>query len=114
MGRLQRRYRRPARLGRTPAQLDRADHAAGHHPPGVHEYPGAPPQAAAALPPASEATWSEQLQTRRNQLGLSQTQAAEQLGIAQSYYSMLEKGARQPSKAIRQRLQEWMRDLETR
>ncbi|QOY92317.1 helix-turn-helix transcriptional regulator (plasmid) [Paludibaculum fermentans] len=47
-------------------------------------------------------------------MGLSQTQAAEQLGIAQSYYSMLEKGARQPSKAIRQRLQEWMRDLETR
>ncbi len=72
------------------------------------------PQAAASLPPASEATWSEQLQTRRNQLGLSQTQAAEQLGIAQSYYSMLEKGARQPSKAIRQRLQEWVRDLETR
>lgn len=51
-------------------------------------------QAASALPPASALPWSERLQTRRTQLGLSQTQAAEQIGIAQSYYSMLEKGAR--------------------
>ena len=71
-------------------------------------------QADTALPPASDLPWSERLQSRRTQLGLSQTQAAEQLGIAQSYYSMLEKGARQPSKAIHQRLQEWMRDSEMR
>ncbi len=70
--------------------------------------------AATALPPASSLAWSERLQARRTQLGLSQTQAAEQIGIAQSYYSMLEKGARQPSKAIHRQLQEWVRDGETR
>lgn len=71
-------------------------------------------RAATALEPAAEASWAERLQARRTQLGLSQTQAAEQIGIAQSYYSMLEKGTRQPSKAVDQRLRDWTRADEIR
>jgi hypothetical protein len=49
----------------------------------------------------------ERLKRRRQALGLSQIQAAEQLGLHQGYFSRLERGHAAPSPAVRQRLEHW-------
>jgi hypothetical protein len=49
----------------------------------------------------------ERLKRRRQALGLSQIQAAEQLGLHQGYFSRLERGHAAPSPAVRQRLEQW-------
>jgi DNA-binding transcriptional regulator YiaG len=53
------------------------------------------------------ATLGERLKRRRQALGLSQIQAAEQLGLHQGYFSRLERGHAAPSPAARQRLEHW-------
>jgi ribosome-binding protein aMBF1 (putative translation factor) len=50
------------------------------------------------------------LKRRRQTLGWSQIQAAEQLGLHQGYYSRLERGHVTPSSAVRQRLETWCMD----
>jgi len=47
------------------------------------------------------------LKSRRQALGLSQIQAAEQLGLHQGYFSRLERGHATPSPAVRKRLEAW-------
>ena len=47
------------------------------------------------------------LKSRRQALGLSQIQAAEQLGLHQGYFSRLERGHVTPSPAVRKRLETW-------
>jgi hypothetical protein len=47
------------------------------------------------------------LKNRRQALGLSQIQAAEQLGLHQGYFSRLERGHVTPSPAVRKRLETW-------
>jgi ribosome-binding protein aMBF1 (putative translation factor) len=47
------------------------------------------------------------LKRRRQALGVSQIQAAEQLGLHQGYFSRLERGHVTPSPAVRQRLETW-------
>lgn len=49
----------------------------------------------------------ERLRQRRLQLGLSQTQLAEQLGLHQTAVNRLERGLREASKATRQKLEAW-------
>jgi len=49
----------------------------------------------------------ERLKRRRQALGLSQIQAAEQLGLHQGYFSRLERGHGAPSPAVRTRLETW-------
>jgi hypothetical protein len=49
----------------------------------------------------------ERLKRRRQALGLSQIQAAEQLGLHQGYFSRLERGHGAPSPAVRKRLEPW-------
>jgi DNA-binding transcriptional regulator YiaG len=52
-------------------------------------------------------TLGTRLKQRRQFLGLSQIQAAEQLGLHQGYFSRLERGHVTPSAAVRQRLETW-------
>jgi len=47
------------------------------------------------------------LKSRRQALGLSQLQAAEQLSLHQGYFSRLERGHATPSPAVRKRLEAW-------
>jgi len=49
----------------------------------------------------------ERLKRRRQALGVSQIQAAEQLGLHQGYFSRLERGAATPSPAVSKRLESW-------
>ncbi|HEX2912175.1 MAG TPA: helix-turn-helix transcriptional regulator [Chloroflexia bacterium] len=51
---------------------------------------------------------SERIRLRRKELGLSQLEAAEQLEIAQSYLSKLERALVEPSSDIKKRLQKWL------
>jgi hypothetical protein len=50
------------------------------------------------------------LKQRRQALGLSQIQAAEQLKLHQGYFSRLERGHVTPSPAVRKRLESWCTD----
>jgi len=50
------------------------------------------------------------LKRRRQALGLSQIQAAEQLGLHQGHFSRLERGQVTPSPAVRKRLDTWCAD----
>jgi DNA-binding XRE family transcriptional regulator len=50
------------------------------------------------------------LKRRRHALGLSQLQAAEQLGLHQGHFSRLERGQVTPSPAVRKRLDTWCAD----
>jgi len=50
------------------------------------------------------------LKRRRQALGLSQIQAAEQLGLHQGHFSRLERGHVTPSPAVRTRLETWCAD----
>jgi DNA-binding XRE family transcriptional regulator len=50
------------------------------------------------------------LKRRRQALGLSQIQAAEQLGLHQGHFSRLERGHVTPSPAVRARLETWCTD----
>lgn len=61
--------------------------------------PGLPPDALGA-----------RLKRRRQALGLSQLQAAEQLGLHQGHLSRLERGQVTPSPAVRKRLDTWCAD----
>ncbi len=50
----------------------------------------------------------ERIKRQRQEQGLSQLQAAEQLGMHQSSYSRLEHGKVQPSPAVRKLLEQWL------
>ncbi|HEX5505960.1 MAG TPA: helix-turn-helix transcriptional regulator, partial [Thermomicrobiales bacterium] len=67
----------------------------------------APARERAALPEGP----AERLKQRRQELGLSQLQAAERLGISQTYFSLLERGKvplTDASPALRRRLRAWL------
>ncbi|MEE8303637.1 MAG: helix-turn-helix transcriptional regulator [Candidatus Tectomicrobia bacterium] len=51
---------------------------------------------------------SERIKRRRQELGLSQIQAAEQLAMRQGYFSRLERGKGTPSPALKKRLEQWL------
>lgn len=63
---------------------------------------------AATLPVLPPGTLAERLMYRRQQLGYSQMKMAEQFGVSQAYYSMLEKGTRKPSASILSKIKSWL------
>ena len=66
-----------------------------------------PDQPRASLPEGS----GERLRRRRQELGLNQLRAGEQLGISQAYFSLLERGKvplSDVSPALRRRLRDWL------
>lgn len=66
----------------------------------------------AALPEQSSTdpvrALGKQVERYRQRHGLSQSQAAEQLGVTQGYLSKLEAGYAKPTKALRERIQSWL------
>jgi DNA-binding XRE family transcriptional regulator len=65
------------------------------------------PRRRSGLPPDA---LGARLKRRRQALGFSQLQAAEQLGLHQGHLSRLERGQVRPSSAVRQRLETWCAD----
>ncbi len=59
----------------------------------------------------SNVSLGDRIKRRRHELSLSQSQAAEELDIAQSYFSKLEKNRVSPSPELLRRLQKWLSDL---
>lgn len=64
-------------------------------------------QEAPATLPADE-TLAQRIKQHRKKLGLSQTEAADQLGIVQSYLSKIEKNHLRPALDLHQRIIEWL------
>ncbi len=58
--------------------------------------------------PSGSLSCGERLRQRRLELGLSQTQLAELLGLHQTAVNRLERGLREGSKATRQKLEAWL------
>jgi DNA-binding XRE family transcriptional regulator len=68
------------------------------------------PTKAKALPATSKESLGTRLKARRQQLGLTQLQAAEKLEVSQGYYSQLERGKdrTKPGAALRRRIDKWL------
>ncbi|NMB13521.1 MAG: helix-turn-helix transcriptional regulator [Firmicutes bacterium] len=68
------------------------------------------PAKAEALPATSKEPLGTRLKARRQQLGLTQLQAAEELEISQGYYSQLERGKNRakPGAALGNRIDRWL------
>jgi DNA-binding XRE family transcriptional regulator len=68
------------------------------------------PTKAKALPATSKESLGTRLKARRQQLGLTQLQAAEELEISQGYYSQLERGKNRakPGAALGNRIDKWL------
>lgn len=63
-------------------------------------------EAAAALP--VDESLAQRIKLHRKKMGLSQTEAADQLGIVQSYLSKIEKNHLRPALDLHQRIVEWL------
>ncbi len=63
-------------------------------------------------PPAPElpapVTLGDRIKVRRVHAGLSQMQAAEDLGVSQGYFNKLEKGRANPSNEVARRIRDWL------
>lgn len=57
---------------------------------------------------ARKSTWGSRIRERRQEIGVSQTVAAEQLSISQSYMSQLERGRKEPTSGLKRRLEQWL------
>jgi DNA-binding XRE family transcriptional regulator len=69
-------------------------------------------EAAAAL--AVDESLAQRIKLHRKKMGLSQTEAADQLGIVQSYLSKIEKNHLRPALDLHQRILEWLETPATR
>lgn len=58
--------------------------------------------------PAVDDSLRGQIEAKRKALDLSQAEAAAQVGITQAYWSLIASGKKQPTTAVRWKLQEWL------
>jgi hypothetical protein len=70
--------------------------------------PLARPSGRGKLRASASGMLGEHIKRRRQALGLSQLQAAEQIGIHRGYLARVERGERTPSQTVRRRLEQWL------
>ncbi|MDB5082188.1 MAG: transcriptional regulator, family [Chloroflexi bacterium] len=68
----------------------------------------------AVQPPPADENLGRRIKQHRKKLKLSQTEAAEQLGIVQSYLSKIEKNHLRPALDLQQRILEWLEQAPSR